>query len=280
MLEEQDNFENGENQKIIDDLQQLGFTINDAKVYVALLTLGVSNPASIAEISGVDRARVYDSLKRLSKREIIDEELVKRAPNYKAKPPSFVFEKLRKELTEKITLSKDIESKLQTIRRVSKDTSIWALNSSQLIFKEIETIITNANKYIKLILTPDISTAQNQLEILCDMLINKKETVIQIEIDIAFSVSDLHTILVKKLLNKGIAIYHWSAGAVLPFGMYGSENAFVFTILNSVGGIPEYNFGMTIDNASEGLLNGLNHMTHWVFVNLCKQVGIKKKTNE
>lgn len=280
MLEEHDNFDNEENQKIIEDLQQLGFTINDAKVYVALLTLGVSNPASIAEISGVDRARVYDSLKRLSKKEIVDEELVKRAPNYKAKPPSIVLEKLRKELTDKISLSKDLESKLKSFKRTSKDTSVWALDGFQLIYKEIESIISNAEKYIRLILTPDISTTQNQLENLCEILLNKKDNIPNMDIDIAFNVADTHHIIVKKLLNKEIKVYHWSAGAILPFGMYGSEKAFVFTILNSIGGIPEYNFGMTVDNASEGLLNGLNHMIHWVFVNLCKLVVIKKKTNE
>ncbi len=95
-MEDRINFDKNQ---IIKGLQNLGFTLNDSKVYFSLLTLGKSNPAKISEISGVDRPRVYDSLKRLKAKKFIEEEPTKRAPKYKAKPPKYVFNNLRMELT-------------------------------------------------------------------------------------------------------------------------------------------------------------------------------------
>ena len=39
--------------------KKLGFTVNDSKVYICLLKIGLNTPAKIAEKSDVDRARVY-----------------------------------------------------------------------------------------------------------------------------------------------------------------------------------------------------------------------------
>ncbi len=101
-MEDRINFDKNQ---IIKGLQNLGFTLNDSKVYFSLLTLGKSNPAKISEISGVDRPRVYDSLKRLTRKNFVEEEPTKRAPKYKAKPPKFVFNNLRGDYNQKISLT-------------------------------------------------------------------------------------------------------------------------------------------------------------------------------
>ena len=50
---------------IEEGLQLLGFTKNDSKVLLTLSKYKILSPADIARYSGVDRARVYDSLNRL-----------------------------------------------------------------------------------------------------------------------------------------------------------------------------------------------------------------------
>jgi len=44
-------------------IQELGFTYNEAKVYLALLELGLVTAGKIAEKSHVHRANVYDALR-------------------------------------------------------------------------------------------------------------------------------------------------------------------------------------------------------------------------
>ena len=59
-------------------LQSLGFTKNDSKVLLTLAKYNILSPADIAKFSGVDRARVYDSLNRLIEKGFIQKEPVKR----------------------------------------------------------------------------------------------------------------------------------------------------------------------------------------------------------
>ena len=81
----------------------------------------MSSPAKISEKSQVDRARVYDSLKRLVKRGIVEEEPVPRAPRYRAIPPNNVFGKIRKEYNKRIKLSEEMEKELKSIKNLAKD---------------------------------------------------------------------------------------------------------------------------------------------------------------
>lgn len=48
------------------ELEQIGLSVNEAKVYLALLKNGVMNGYSVAKISGVSRTMVYDVLNRLN----------------------------------------------------------------------------------------------------------------------------------------------------------------------------------------------------------------------
>ncbi len=50
----------------IQTLQKLGLTYYEAKVYVALMSTGVTNPTTIAEESGVPRTKIYGVLKKLA----------------------------------------------------------------------------------------------------------------------------------------------------------------------------------------------------------------------
>ena len=47
------------------ELKELGLTNNEIKIYLALLQHGVLNPTKLAEITGLHRSYIYDTLERL-----------------------------------------------------------------------------------------------------------------------------------------------------------------------------------------------------------------------
>ena len=144
---EAEDSDNEEYKSLIKNLQKLGFTVNDSKVYICLLKIGLNTPAKIAEKSDVDRARVYDSLKRLVKRGIVEEEPVTRAPKYRALPPSVVFEKIRRDMDNSIKMSKDLEEQLEGLKLTSREiNNVWAIQQQTKIRKRMEFFIDQANE--------------------------------------------------------------------------------------------------------------------------------------
>jgi sugar-specific transcriptional regulator TrmB len=266
-----------EKNQIIQGLQNLGFTLNDSKVYFTLLVLGRSNPAKISETSGVDRARVYDSLKRLTKRKVVEEEPVKRAPQYKALPPNIVFDNLRTRYSQKINLTKDLEFKLESYKTPIKQPSVWSVQGTA-VEKAIGKLIEEAKERISIILTPDIYGVENRFRNFIEFLIDRKQKRPNIEIELAFNVDESQILQIRRMYNEDIAIYRWESGAILPFGLYLSESSFILTILVGVQGLPEYDFGITMENATKEMIAGFNHLIKWSYANQCKRAIFEKKS--
>ena len=88
--------------EIEDALQSLGFTKNDSKVLLTMAKYKILSPADIAKNSGVDRARVYDSLNRLIEKGFIQKEPVKRGANYQIIPIEHIFKAIRDDFKSKI----------------------------------------------------------------------------------------------------------------------------------------------------------------------------------
>ncbi|WP_440948331.1 TrmB family transcriptional regulator [Methanosarcina sp. T3] len=54
--------------KLIENLQKLGFTGNEAKVYASLVCLKQAKASDIAENSGVPRPKIYGTLRGMEKK--------------------------------------------------------------------------------------------------------------------------------------------------------------------------------------------------------------------
>ena len=104
-----------EESEIEEGLQDLGFTKNDSKVLLTLAKYKILSPADIAKYSGVDRARVYDSLNRLMERGFIQKEPVKRGANYQVIPIEKIFKTLREEYKQKINQTMLLEKVISEI---------------------------------------------------------------------------------------------------------------------------------------------------------------------
>ena len=88
--------------------------IYETKVWLALLSKGVSSAGEIAEISGVPRSRTYDVLESLEKRGFVIQKLGKPV-KYIAVKPEIVIEKLKNNTV------KNAEEKVKTLSEL-KDT--------------------------------------------------------------------------------------------------------------------------------------------------------------
>jgi sugar-specific transcriptional regulator TrmB len=82
--------------KLIDNLQKLGFTENEAKTYVGLLSLNEATAREIHEYTHVPRPRIYGVLERMARKGYV--EVREGTPTYfKGLDPEQLTEKLRKE---------------------------------------------------------------------------------------------------------------------------------------------------------------------------------------
>ncbi len=270
-------------EEINKNLQILGFTINDSRIYVTLLQIGFNTPAKISENSKVDRARVYDSLKRLVKRGIVEEEPVPRAPRYRALPPEKVFGKIRGRLNKKIKLANVLENQLNHIKQMpsSESNSIWAIRGEQKIRKQFYKFLRQCEDYCYIISTLDNSRgAIRELENLVDILIEKKEKNPKISIHLAIKIipeSMDQKIFINHLFHAGIEVYRWNAGAVLPFGIYLTERAYLQAYLSSLSPKPSYEQGFYLENAGQEQISGLKHLCLFVYSHLCQKVVFRKK---
>lgn len=89
--------------------------IYETKVWLALLSKGISSAGEIAEISGVPRSRTYDVLESLEKRGFVIQKLGKPV-KYIAVKPGIVIEKLKNNTV------KDAEEKVKTLSTLSDTT--------------------------------------------------------------------------------------------------------------------------------------------------------------
>jgi sugar-specific transcriptional regulator TrmB len=245
---------------IIKAFQNLGFSVNDARVYISLLSFGSSNPVKISEDTHVDRSRVYDSLRRLGKKGYIIEEPIKRGPKYKAKDPSHIISALRKEYNHKLELTEDLEKNLQDYSPIHKEPFLMMIKGEVAILKEIKELIDNAENFLKFIITPDLSKNREKFTKIVGLLAQKVENnpSIKIEIALNFKEEDFQYML-KKLYENKIDVYLWGIGDVLPYGLYLSEKSYIFTILN-IGQVPTYDIGLTIENAQPKMMEGFKHL--------------------
>ena len=68
-------------------LQKLGFSGNEAKVYLAALEMGLSSAQDIAEKAGIKRTTGYSVLSYLVNRGVVGKTKVKGKTRFLAEPP-------------------------------------------------------------------------------------------------------------------------------------------------------------------------------------------------
>lgn len=260
-------------------LQSLGFTKNDSKVLLCLCKFRILSPADIAKQSGVDRARVYDSLNRLIEKGFIQKEPIKRGANYQVIPIEIIFKVIRDGYKAKIDdtmLLENIISKLE-INKEESEPRVWSINSREKIRKKIKELIGSANDRIFFIITPDLLMQElGGYDWVLKELWNKKFSS-EIQIVIAIKYNELLKEEIKKLLKISVTIHSIEGDNVIPFGLLITDNQFILTTLDSVREAPEYTSGLWLENGTPKQIVGYEHLFRHFITSECKSIRLTPK---
>jgi predicted DNA-binding transcriptional regulator len=124
---------------LIANLMQLGLKEYEARIYVALASLGEANVRRIHEASGVPRPRVYDVLSTLAARGFID--IRQGSPlMYRAVRPDLVISYLEKELASAAEESRKALADLSP-GATEHYSPIWYVRSDRTIHRYLEMLI-------------------------------------------------------------------------------------------------------------------------------------------
>ncbi len=265
--------------EIEDSLQSLGFTKNDSKVLLTLCKFKILSPADIAKNSGVDRARVYDSLNRLIEKGFIQKEPIKRGANYQVIPIERIFKVIRESYKTKIEDTLELEKVLSELE-ISKEESeprVWAINSRGKIRKKIKELIITATKKIYFIITPDLLMQElGGYDWVLKELWNKKFSS-DVQIIMALKYNENLKEEIKKLLKISITIHSIEGDSVIPFGLLITDNHFLLTTLDSVKEAPEYTSGLWLENGTPKQIVGYEHLFKHFITSECKLIQLTSR---
>jgi sugar-specific transcriptional regulator TrmB len=223
----------------------------------------VLSPADIARYSGVDRARVYDSLNRLIEKGFIQKEPVKRGANYQVIPIDKIFKSIREEYKKKIEETIVLENVMTEMEIDTEESEprVWAINTKDKIRKQMRSLIDSAENRIWFILTPDLLMDElGGHEWIIKEIWNKKFSNNEIKIIVALKITDLLKESIKKLLKLDVIVQRIIGDNVLPFGLLITDNDFLFTTLDKVSEAPEYTSGLWLENGKPSQLVGYEHL--------------------
>ena len=268
---------------IEESLQSLGFTKNDSKVLLTLCKYKILSPADIAKNSGVDRARVYDSLNRLIERGFIQKEPVKRGANYQVIPIEKIFQSIREEYSRLIDKTHLLEDEISDLEVDTEESEprVWSINSKDKIRKKIKELINLADNRIFFIITPDLLMDElGGYEWITKELWNKKFVSNSIQIVIALKFFDGIKEEIKKLLKLKIKIHSIVGDTVIPFGLLISDDHFLLTTLDQVSEAPEYTSGLWLEHGRPRQVLGYEHLFRHFISSECKEAALETKKKE
>ncbi|MFX1409188.1 MAG: TrmB family transcriptional regulator [Promethearchaeota archaeon] len=265
--------------EIEEALQSLGFTKNDSKVLLTLCKYKILSPADIAKQSGVDRARVYDSLNRLIEKGFIQKEPIKRGANYQVIPVERIFKVIREDYKQKIEDTLILEKAISELE-IDKEESeprVWAINSREKIRKKVKELINSAKERIFFIITPDLLMEElGGYEWILKELWNKKFSS-NAQVVIALKYNDSLKEEMKKLLKISVIIHSIEGDSVIPFGLLITDNDFLLTTLDQVKEAPEYTSGLWLENGMPKQIIGYEHLFKHFISSECKKIQLTPK---
>ncbi|PIN75112.1 hypothetical protein COV18_05155 [Candidatus Woesearchaeota archaeon CG10_big_fil_rev_8_21_14_0_10_37_12] len=113
--------------------KELGFTEREAKVYLALIELGSSTAGPIAARSGLQHAKVYETLQRLIEKGLVHYIVISKTKHFKAAPPKDILGLL----DDRKRRFKEILSELELKEKYAKDQQIAVVHEGFKAFKAL-----------------------------------------------------------------------------------------------------------------------------------------------
>lgn len=131
------------NPQLISNLEKLGLTENEAKVYVGLVSLREATAREIHELTNVPRAKVYELLKVLAKKGYL--EVRQGTPTYfRAVDPKQIIGKIKDEFLDCVTETLNQLNELSY--ELPKSSPVWCIQSEWGIKNRIREILAGAKE--------------------------------------------------------------------------------------------------------------------------------------
>jgi HTH-type transcriptional regulator, sugar sensing transcriptional regulator len=154
------------NEKTIEDVKRI-FDLNmyEARLWLALLSRGISTAGELSEISAVPRSRAYDVLESLIQKKLISAKREQRPVKYIALPPHEILSQV------KVNYDKKMEDQSKLIDKLKASEVAQKLNEyhkagSQLVEKHEKAGVLRSRKGISHQMDTLFGTAKKTLEIL------------------------------------------------------------------------------------------------------------------
>lgn len=266
-------------EKLLNKLKDFGLNSYEAKIWVSLLSRGISSAGELSDISSVPRSRAYDVLESLEKKGFIIMKIGKPI-KYIAVKPQEVIERVKKKVKE------DAEMHAKLIDDLKKDEILneldilytngveviepselsAALRDRQNVYHNINALINNAQH------TVDIMTTEQGLVRKADAFkrsiekANKRGVAVRIAAPITKKSQNA-----AELLKKSAELRHIDSVKARFCIVDGKE--VIFNLLDDEKAVPSYDIGIWVNTPF--FANALKTMFEQVWVS--KPIAIKAK---
>ncbi len=151
-------------QEVMDALKAIGLNLYERKLWIALLSRGVSTAGELAEISGVPRSRAYDVLESLAEKGFV---LLKpsKPMQYVAIEPKDAFERVKANIIEDAKRKAERIDKIKSsqigkeleriykegIELVNPEDMMSAIKGRHIMHKHLSSMLKKARKSVKIV---------------------------------------------------------------------------------------------------------------------------------
>jgi sugar-specific transcriptional regulator TrmB len=133
--------------RVVENLQQLGLSLYEARLYLGLLTGGPQNGNELSRTSGVPSSKVYAMLERLAGEGIVSRSRRGSTVEYVCVPPRDLLHKLRERYTTPLAY---LEETLPTIGTTEPEPDILHVQGMDAIVDHARSIIRSAERELYL----------------------------------------------------------------------------------------------------------------------------------
>jgi sugar-specific transcriptional regulator TrmB len=243
-----------------DNLQSLNWNKNDAIVYIALIKLGATTPQALSESTGIDRTRVYDSLKRLIASGKVLKEDREWGGKYQAVPVDDVFTQEIETIKKQLDVAGRLKQELKDIEKSKEDEQrlVWAIQGKKNVRDTIENYLESAKERVYWLMSPDLFGPPMQ-KWAFDRLVSCKLDKHVPDIKVSLQVNDENQPQVKRMIDATIEVYDRHE-LLLPLALLAVDNnKFIQLSLSNFEPAPEYNFGIYGNNVSPAQMRGVEY---------------------
>lgn len=135
---------------LMQTLQNLGLTQYEAKAFKALVSAGTTTPFQISKISGIPRARIYDTLESLLKKGLImKEELMDGSKTYRSIPIDVFLEQQQQNWKTSFQVMEEGLKQLES-QQLKDESYVTTINGTESILSFCRNLIQNAERQVLL----------------------------------------------------------------------------------------------------------------------------------